>query len=112
MSVASSEPQPTQLRFICCTQSYAPGSVPTTFDEEGFVVCPEHGQRRYGWKSPRRTPFVIVPYSLDERGEKRTHDQVNWNETPLERDRAVVGDLFPGLTDAAVLAMEEEFAAL
>lgn len=105
MSAVSSEPQPTLVRFICCTQSYAPGVIPDTFDEEGFIICPQHKQRRYGWKSARKTPYVSHPPALDSRGQKVMIECVNWSEKPLERDRAVVGDLFPALTDEHVLAV-------
>ena len=38
------------MKFICgCNHSTPVEHLPT--DAEGFVVCPGHGQRRYGWRS-------------------------------------------------------------
>jgi len=55
-------------------------SVTSRTDEHGFDVCPEHGERRYGWRSevspmrggsPRSTGELNLPLSTVD--DKRPH---------------------------------------
>lgn len=46
------------MKFICgCEVPVLPQT-----DVEGFVVCSEHGLRRYGWRS--------LPMLIDEKGKR------------------------------------------
>jgi hypothetical protein len=42
--------KPVVIRFQCCTKQFRLGDK-IVCDDEGFAVCPDHKQRRYGWRS-------------------------------------------------------------
>jgi hypothetical protein len=67
-----------QVRFICCSKTIPFDPV---FDFEGFLICPVHGERRYGWRSSR-----VVDSSKWNRP--------NYGESSLEQDQAIVKELF------------------
>jgi hypothetical protein len=66
--------EPVRVRFMCCLQTMPFAAV---FDSEGFLICPEHHQRRYGWRSARVK-----------------HNRPAFAETRLEQDQAIVHELF------------------
>jgi hypothetical protein len=72
--MTSKSEEPVRVRFICCvrTMPFDP-----RFDDEGFLVCPEHLQRRYGWRSPR----VI-------------YNRPDFSQSLLEHDQAFFRELF------------------
>jgi hypothetical protein len=66
--------EPTRIRFLCCwrTMPFDP-----VFDSEGFLICPEHHERRYGWRSAR------------VKG-----NRPDFRESRLEQDQSIVRELF------------------
>jgi len=68
--------EPIQVRFQCCVRTMP---FEKMLDLAGFLICPEHLERRYGWRSARVT-------AERPRG--------NYGESPLEQDRAIVKELF------------------
>jgi hypothetical protein len=66
--------EPVRVRFQCCTRLLP---FDPAFDDEGFLVCPEHGERRYGWRSP------LV-----------TGTRPDFSKSRLEQDQAFVREIF------------------
>lgn len=54
------------------------------FDDEGFMICPEHGERRYGWRS--------IPASNNHPGMK--HPYMSMSALEIER-RMMFGKPIP-----------------
>lgn len=77
-----------RVRFLCCTQIMVFEPV---FDKDGFLICPIHHQRRYGWRSPRLKQHKVHPFD-PERPEYVSRP--DHSESLLERDQAVVRELF------------------
>lgn len=49
--------------FLCgCTNAIGDLQENLIVDEEGFVLCPNHDARRYGWKSRIRIPHKAFPF--------------------------------------------------
>jgi hypothetical protein len=96
------EKQPS-VRFQCCTKLvsaiHGPQGVYT--DAEGFLACPEHGQRRYGWRSPRTKFFRVHPFNP---AKPQYIERPLWGESDIERDKIIQRNLFPQLTDEVILA--------
>jgi hypothetical protein len=45
-----------------------PAFTSNRYDEEGFMVCPEHGERRSGWRSRNRgDDFAMSPLEMERR---------------------------------------------
>lgn len=68
--------QPIRVRFMCCLRTMP---FEKKLDEEGFLICPEHEMRRYGWRSARITA---------------DHPRGHYGESSLEQDQAIVRELF------------------
>jgi hypothetical protein len=88
-AVVTEDENGTVVRFLCCRHTFN-GERPV-FDSDGFIICPEHGQRRYGWRSPRFKQHKAFPFDA-------ANPQYIWrpdfSESRLEQDEAVVHDLF------------------
>lgn len=78
-----------QVRFVCCTQKLTSPS----FDREGFLICPEHHERRYGWLSPRLRPEKAYPF---DPAKPEYVNKPDWSESHIDADRAIVDQAFPG----------------
>lgn len=96
--------KPRFVRFLCCIKTierirnYGQAGLagdksarPFYIDGEGFLICPEHGLRRFGWLSPRQTEFPSVPQDLDK--PRQTVLRTNHSETHIERDKAIRSEL-------------------
>lgn len=80
-----------QVRFICCLRTMP---FELTLDKEGFMVCPDHKQRRYGWRSARKKQHKVSPFNPEKPEYVYRPD---YSETRLEQDQAIVRDLFVDL---------------
>lgn len=79
-----------RVRFLCCIQIMIFEPV---FDKEGFLICPVHHQRRYGWRGPRKKIYKVAPIESDP--EKQQYiARPDYSETALEVDQAIVQELF------------------
>lgn len=84
------------VRFQCCEKEVHEGDL-LGQDEEGFIVCDLHAQRRYGWRSaPMRPHFVRNPEGKPETIYRPAHgispleaDQLFWTDVV---DRTQVSD--------------------
>lgn len=75
------------VRFICCTHGAA---FEPKFDAEGFLICPLHNARRYGWLSPRQRLYKSVPFDPED---PKYIMRLDYDESPIQRDRAIVREL-------------------
>jgi hypothetical protein len=74
--MSSDNEKPKQMRFLCCTKTMP---FERTHDLAGFLVCPEHQMRRYGWRSPRIT---------------RDRPRGDFGTPLLEQDQTIAKELF------------------
>jgi hypothetical protein len=74
------------MRFVCCTHEFLVGDA-LRLDDEGFFVCPVHGQRRYGWLTSRKAKTKAHPFNP---ADPQFILVTLWGETHLARDREVV----------------------
>lgn len=83
-----SEEKPVRVLFLCClrTMPFEP-----KFDEEGFLICPEHSQRRYGWRSAKLKRYNAYPF---DHAEPQYIWRPDFSQTPLEQDKALTLDIF------------------
>jgi len=81
------EEQPKQIRFICCMQTM-PFEI--GLDEGGYLVCPEHGRRRYGWQSHRKVPKKAYPFDPDN---PTYIFRPDYGKTLLQHDQDIVREL-------------------
>lgn len=81
------EEEPVRVRFQCCIRTMPFEFI---FNAEGFLICPEHHERRYGWRSPRLKRYELAPFNPE-------NPQYIWRpvhgESHLERDQAIVREL-------------------
>lgn len=83
----TTEEEPIRVRFMCCLRT-----VPfeLIFDKEGFLICPEHHERRYGWRSPRHKRYEVVPFNPEHPQYIFRRDH---SKSPLEHDQDFVREL-------------------
>ena len=92
------------VSFVCCTKTVEriknygqsglfgdPNTRPFYIDTQGFLVCPEHGGRRFGWQSVRKTEYPSIPQNLDR--PPQTILLNNYTESTLERDQSIRREL-------------------
>lgn len=86
---SSEEVVVTTIQFMCCTQimDFEP-----VFDDEGFLVCPIHNQRRYGWRSPLLKQHKSHPFDPQK---PQYVSRPDHSGSLLERDQTFVRELFP-----------------
>ena len=75
------------VRFICCFKTM-PFEIKT--DETGFLVCPEHGRRRYGWMSHRKVPKKAYPFDPEN---PTFVSRPDYGKTLLQHDQDIVQEL-------------------
>jgi hypothetical protein len=92
------------MRFMCCWHTFRIGDE-LRLDEEGFLICPEHAQRRYGWKSPRRRSVPAHPFDPMR---PRYVDAVDYAENDLGRDQAVTAEFMARFKLAGVPMTQAE----
>lgn len=76
------------VRFMCCQREVDQDTL-LGQDEEGFVVCSEHKERRYGWRSaPMSAHLVRNPENKPE-----TIYRPNYSIPAIDADRAFWTDV-------------------
>ena len=100
-----------KVKFLCCEQAVSAlcgeSANPDEFvnvsciDTEGFLVCPKHGGRRYGWRSPRMKLYRVID---KETGLTDVKLVAIWGESDIERDRFIQSELFMQQVDAEIAA--------
>lgn len=53
------------VRFICCRRRLT-SQDDIKLDSEGFIICPDHGERRYGWRSAPMKQHKLHPFDPDK----------------------------------------------
>jgi hypothetical protein len=83
----TTEEEPIQVWFLCCKRTVPFEMI---FDREGFLICPEHKSRRYGWRSPGMKQYETVPFNPENPQYVWRRD---YSKSPLEHDQDFVRDL-------------------
>lgn len=80
-------PPPKKVRFLCCLQTMPFGII---VDEEGYIVCPEHKERRYGWRTHRKIARKAYPFDPDD---PQYVFRSDYGKTLLQHDQDFVREL-------------------
>lgn len=105
MSSVAARTDVLKVRFICCEHTYEQRELPTR-DSEGFLACPIHGMRRFGWRTVRMKLYKAHPFDA---AKPQYVERPAWSETDIERDRAIVGYLFPNAETPEDLMVNRTF---
>jgi hypothetical protein len=88
MTSEISTERPTQVRFLCCLRNMP---FKRTLDNEGFLVCPEHKQRRYGWRSANLKRYNAYPF---DHADPQYVWRPDYSQSALEQDQLISADIF------------------
>ena len=83
--------------FLCCSKPRSEvvvvpedgGDLTLPLDTEGFVICPAHGMRRYGWRSMPTKSHVTTPASSTQPAQTLQRPDYSFagNDGPLRADQ-------------------------
>lgn len=75
-----------RVRYVCCTQEVSKVEA-LRFDADGYLVCPVHSERRYGWlSSPMKAHKITTRKDDNAHAEQEIILRPDWGCRPIDAD--------------------------